>query len=147
MEGFFWPKIFWDFLTKTLDPAVKPVPVLQIFNLLFGIIGLCWEWPLGLVSGTMLHRSIEARLVVYPLFALASILLYQATNAGLYYLIGLGVYFWAFAEGEVSLNSTTSLLPMSNSSLDCLPCTLDTTKAKSTSKGLNTTLHGDGVLR
>ncbi|KAI4154825.1 MAG: hypothetical protein LQ340_001406 [Diploschistes diacapsis] len=100
IEGFFWPKIFWDFLTKTLDPAVKPAPILQIFNLLFGIIGLCLEWPLPLLSGTMIHRSIEARLVVYPLFALAALLLYQGTNAGLYYLIGMGVYFWAFAEGE-----------------------------------------------
>ena len=102
-EGFFWPKIFWDFATKTLDPVVKPIPILQMFNLVFGLVGLAWEWPLGLISGSMLHRSIEARLVVYPLAALAAILLYQGTNAGLYYLIGMGVYFWAFAEGEVSL--------------------------------------------
>ncbi|CAF9903694.1 MAG: hypothetical protein GOMPHAMPRED_000500 [Gomphillus americanus] len=100
IEGFFWPKIFWDFLTKNLDGAVKPVPVLQIFNLIFGIIGLAWEWPLGFISGSIVHRSIEARLVAYPLFALACILQYQATNAGLYYLIGMGIYFWAFAEGE-----------------------------------------------
>lgn len=108
MEGFFWPKIFWDFLTKTLDPAVKPYPILQVFNLLFGIIGLAWEWPLGLISGSIFHKSITARLVAYPLFALACLLQYQATNAGLYYLIGLGVYFWALAEGEVCLKS---LLP------------------------------------
>ena len=102
IEGFFWPKIFWDFLTKTLDPAVKPAPILQIFNLLFAIFGLALEWPLPLLSGTMIHRSIEARLIIYPLFAMACLLLYQATNAGLYYLIGMGIYFWAFAEGEVS---------------------------------------------
>ncbi|KAG8408087.1 hypothetical protein J3459_018185 [Metarhizium acridum] len=29
IEGFIWPKIFWDFLTKNLDPAVKPIPILQ----------------------------------------------------------------------------------------------------------------------
>lgn len=101
IEGFFWPKIFWDFLTKILDPAVKPVPILPIFNLLFSIFGLLLEWPLPWLSGTMIHRSIEARLVIYPLFALACILQYQTTNAGLYYLIGMGVYFWAFANGEV----------------------------------------------
>lgn len=100
IEGFFWPKIFWDFLTKNLDGAVKPIPVLQVMNLIFGIIGLAWEWPLKYLAGTMLHRSIEARLVVLPLFALTSVLQYQTTNAALYYLIGMGAYFWAFTEGE-----------------------------------------------
>jgi len=99
-EGFFWPKIFFDFLTKNLDGAVKPIPVLQVINLIFGIIALAWEWPLKYLAGTMLHRSIEARLVVLPLFALTAVLQYQATNAALYYLIGMGAYFWGFTEGE-----------------------------------------------
>ncbi|CAF9913114.1 MAG: hypothetical protein HETSPECPRED_001330 [Heterodermia speciosa] len=101
IEGFFWPKVFWDFLTKNLDGAVKPAPILQIINLLFGILCLAWEWPLPLLAGKMMHRSIEARLVVYPLASLAAFLLYQATNPGIYYLVGIGVYFWAFSEGEV----------------------------------------------
>ncbi|MCJ1409063.1 hypothetical protein MMC19_003140 [Ptychographa xylographoides] len=100
LQGFFWPKIFWDFATKNFDGAVKPIPILQIINLLFGLFVLAWEWPLGAITATALHRSIEARLVVLPLSALVAILLYQGTNAGLYYLIGMGVYFWAFAEGE-----------------------------------------------
>jgi len=102
IEGFFWPKIFWDVLTKNLDAAVKPYPILQALNVFFAIIGLCWEYPLPLVTRFLpsLHRSIEARLVVYPLAALAALLLYQATNAGLYYLIGVGVLFWGFCEGE-----------------------------------------------
>jgi hypothetical protein len=101
IEGFFWPKIFWDFLTKTLDGAVKPLPILQIINLLFGLFMLAWEWPLGLLAGTAIHRSIEARLVVLPLAGLAAALLYQATNPAIYYVIGMGVYFWAYSEGEV----------------------------------------------
>ncbi|MCJ1287263.1 hypothetical protein MMC26_006611 [Xylographa opegraphella] len=101
IQGFFWPKIFWDFATKNFDGAVKPVPILQILNLLFGILILAWEWPLGIVTHSVLHRSIELRLAVYPLSALVALLLYQGTNAGLYYLIGVGVYFWAFSEGEV----------------------------------------------
>jgi hypothetical protein len=36
--------------------------------------------------------------------ALAAILMYQSTNAGLYYLIGVFIYFWAYSEGEVSLS-------------------------------------------
>ncbi|KAF7879089.1 hypothetical protein EAF04_000289 [Stromatinia cepivora] len=101
IEGFFWPKIFWDFLTKNLDGAVKPLPILQIINLLFGLFMLAWEWPLGFLVGTAFHRSIEARLVVLPLTALAAALLYQATNPAIYYTIGLVVYFWAYSEGEV----------------------------------------------
>ena len=101
IHGCFWPKVFWDFLTKTLDPAVRPVPVLQLLNLLAGLCAGALEWPLPGLAGSALHRSIEARLVAYPLAALAALLLYQGTNAGLYYLIGVGVYFWAFAEGEV----------------------------------------------
>ena len=104
IEGFFWPKVFWDFLTTNLDHAVRPVPILQIINLLLGLLALCWEWPLSFLAKTGMHRSIEARLVVYPLSALAALLLYQGTNSGLYYLIGMGAYFWAFSEGEVSLN-------------------------------------------
>ena len=101
IEGFFWPKIFWDFLTKNLDGAVKPVPVLQVINLLFGLFGIAFEWPLKFIAGTSVHRSIEARLIMFPLSALAAVLQYQSTNAALYYIIGMGAYFWAYSEGEV----------------------------------------------
>ncbi|KAF1988552.1 PRO41 protein [Aulographum hederae CBS 113979] len=101
IEGFFWPKIFWDFLTSNLDGAVKPVPVLQIINLVCGLFGLAYEWPLGFVAGSSIHRSIEARLIIFPLSALAAALLYQATNAALYYLIAEVIYFWAYSEGEI----------------------------------------------
>ncbi|KAL9123515.1 MAG: hypothetical protein Q9217_007054 [Psora testacea] len=171
LHAFFWPKFFFDFLTTNLDPIVRPIPILQVINLLLGILGLCWEWPLPIfISASTsyglshnkakrsttsdiattttttpgrtgdatkaalkvadaqasnhkasastastsenqtsplhrilagMHRSIEARLVVYPLSSLAALLLYQGTNAGLYYIIGMGVYFWAFSEGEV----------------------------------------------
>jgi len=102
LEAFFWPKIFWDFLTKNLDSAVKPFPILQILNIILGVVGLAWEWPLPLLAGTGLHRSIEARLIIYPLSALCALLIYQGTNSGLYYIIGMGAYFWAYSEGEVS---------------------------------------------
>lgn len=142
IAAFFWPKLLWDFLTTNLDHAVRPVPILQIINLLLGLLGLCWEWPLPLFTSAAtstrlhnnhnaasynhkhhkhtssnaspprapsktatalaaMHRSIEARLFIYPLSSLAALLLYQGTNAGLYYIIGMGVYFWGFSEGEV----------------------------------------------
>jgi hypothetical protein len=77
------------------------VPILQIINLVFGLFLLAWEWPLGALAGSSIHRSLEARLAFLPLSALAAILMYQSTNAALYQLIGLGVYFWAYSEGEV----------------------------------------------
>jgi len=109
LEGFFWPKIFWDFLTKNLDGAVKPLPILQSINLFFGIILFLWEWPLKYLAGTAIHRSIEARLVVLPMAALAAALLYQATNPAIYYTIALGIYFWAYSEGEVVVKTPWSL--------------------------------------
>ncbi|PIG81151.1 protein PRO41, partial [Aspergillus arachidicola] len=97
---FIWPKVFWDFMTKNLNGAVKPIPVLQILNLLMGLLGLAWEWPLKYFAGTLPHRSIEFRLILYPLSALLSMLLYQGTDPAIYYLVGIGVYFWAYSEGE-----------------------------------------------
>lgn len=65
---------------------------------------LALEWPLGFVAGTAIHRSLEFRLAVLPLTALSAALIYQGTNAALYYMIGMIAYFWAYSEGEVSLN-------------------------------------------
>jgi hypothetical protein len=77
--------------------------------MVLGLIMLAWEWPLGLIAGSSLHRSIEARLVVLPLTALSAVLLYQGTNSALYYTIGLAVYFWAYSEGEVVVEKPWSL--------------------------------------
>lgn len=109
LECFFWPKIFWDFLTHNLDGAVKPIPVLQIINLLFGILMVAWEWPLGILAGSAIHRSIEARLIALPMAALSAALIYQATNPAIYYVIGMGVYFWAYSEGEIVVAKPWSL--------------------------------------
>lgn len=154
LHGIFWPKIFWDFLTTNLDGAVKPVPILQIINILLGLAVFALEWPLpiftaaakatGLNNGrsesknhhdrrgysanitggrstssdrpskwqtclATIHKSIEARLLFLPLNTLAALLLYQGTSAGLYYLIAMGVYFWAFSEGEIIMGTPWTL--------------------------------------
>lgn len=110
LEGFFSPKFFFDFLTKNFDAAVKPVPILQVLNVVIALICLAYEWPLRWVAGTRLHRSMVARLVWLPLATLSAVLLYQTTNAALYHLIGCGVYFWAYSEGEVSWFDVFALL-------------------------------------
>ncbi|KAF2218705.1 hypothetical protein BDZ85DRAFT_78096 [Elsinoe ampelina] len=101
VESFFWPKFFFDFLTKTLDSAVKPWPILQTINLGIALLSLAYEWPLPLLAGTSIHGSIELRLFWLPLAAMASVLLYQATNPAVYYMVATAVYFWAYTEGEV----------------------------------------------
>lgn len=88
--------------TKALDPAVKPFPILQICNIIAGIFGLCWEYPLPfLIPNTALHRSIAARLAIYPISILLAALTYQGTNAAIYYIVGLIVFFWGHTEGEI----------------------------------------------
>lgn len=121
LEGFFWPKIFWDFATKTLDVLVKPAPVLQLVNLFIGIAVVAWEWPLPLLAGTSFHRSIEARLVVFPLAILSCLLMYQSTDPGIYYIVAMVVYFWAYANGEVGFPLPTNHLPKLIIFTDCLP--------------------------
>ncbi|MCJ1234951.1 hypothetical protein MMC14_002915 [Varicellaria rhodocarpa] len=99
-EGFFWPKIFWDHFTHGLDGAVKPVPILQIINMILGIFTFAFEYPVGILTNNSLHRSIVARMVWIPFTATAAVLLYQGPDACGWYLIGLGAYGWAYMEGE-----------------------------------------------
>lgn len=101
IEGFFWPKVFWDFLTTKFDSIVEPLPILQIVNLILGLFMLAWEWPMSFLAGSSFHRSLESRLAIIPLAALAAILQYQATNAAIYYILGMVVYFVAYSEGEM----------------------------------------------
>lgn len=110
LEGFFWPKFFFDWLTKNFDAAVKPIPILQIINLVVAIFTLALEWPAKPIAGTWIHRSMEGRLVWLPFAATAAILLHQATNPALYYVIATGVYFWAYTEGEVSITCQSCFL-------------------------------------
>ena len=67
-----------------------------------------------------MHRSIEARLVLYPLSALAGALMYQSTNAAIYYVIGVVIYFVAFSEGEVSLAPVLVIEVLLTFSPDCM---------------------------
>ena len=128
IECFFYPKIFWDFLTRSLDGAVRPVPALQIINLILGLGMLCLEWPLNFVAGTAFHRSLELRLAIIPLTALSAALIYQGTNSAIYYLIGMVVYFWGYSEGEVSRECHhKTLIPANIVSLDDMCKAMDAT--------------------
>jgi hypothetical protein len=99
-------------------------------NLILGFSGIAMEYPLPLIAGTGLHRSIEARLVMYPLSALCALLIYQGTNSGLYYIIGMMAYFWAYSEGEVSHFPSTPQDLYSNMTTGRLPRAMDTPQTR-----------------
>lgn len=75
--------------------------MLQVINLVLGLAMFALEWPLSFIAGSAFHRSLEVRLAILPLTALSAVLIYQGTNAALYYLVGMIVYFWGYSEGEV----------------------------------------------
>ena len=100
IECFIWPKVFWDFTTAHFDHSVQPVPILQICNLLMALVGFAWEWPLPVISKTRWHHSIELRLLAYPASGILEVLMYQGSNASLFYLIAVVVWIWAYWEGE-----------------------------------------------
>jgi hypothetical protein len=102
IQAFFWPKVTWDFFTSAINMLVKPYPILQISNLGLGVIVLAWEWPLSILAGSMLHRSIPVRLVVYAISALFSLCLYESHNAFVYYMLGIYGYALALIEHEVT---------------------------------------------
>lgn len=101
IEGFIWPKIFWDFSTTVLNPLVRPFPFLQTTNILLGLAVVCFEWPLTYLTGTTVHRNILPRILFFPICSFAALLMYQSFDAAVYYLIGTGAYIWALSEGEV----------------------------------------------
>ncbi|KAI9725680.1 MAG: hypothetical protein M1828_002965 [Chrysothrix sp. TS-e1954] len=108
-ECFFWPKIFFDFYTKNLDGAVKPVPILQTISMVLGLCTLLYEWPASFIAGLPVHRSIEVRLFWFPMNSLCCALMYQGIDPAFYYLIGIAIYFWAYTEGEVVCSSPWTL--------------------------------------
>ena len=67
-----------------------------------GTLALALEWPLPLLAGSVVHCSFELRLLLLPLWILAAVVMYQTTNAAVYYLLALAVYACAFWDGEVS---------------------------------------------
>lgn len=106
--AFFFPKLLWDWLTTTLNVAVKPFPILQIISMVLAASVFALEWPFPGMTSIRLgsfhpHSSIAFRLLYYPAVALTAALLYQGTEAAGFYIIAMSLYFWAYCEGEVVL--------------------------------------------
>jgi len=103
--SFFFPKIAWSPYTTLLDALVKPIPYLSVVNMLLALVVLALEWPLLWVlrgGGRTLHASFEARLLgVLPLAGVAAALDYWTVDVAVGYVLGMGVYAWAWCRGEV----------------------------------------------
>jgi len=113
--GCFYRKFFWDFVGGILRypgglqaPAssaifitlIVKVPVIQLLTMVtaFGMLAL--EFPLPLLRGTVLHRSIVLRIVLLVMQASMAIIFYQGTNGALWSLIAAGCYTRAQVLGE-----------------------------------------------
>lgn len=76
-----------------------------------------YEWPLPWIAGSWIHESIELRLFFYSISTMFAVMIYQGMNPAIYYLVGMGVYFWAYCDGEVSqpagLGRRTRMLTLS----------------------------------
>lgn len=88
-------------MTKSLDGIVKPFPYLQLLNVAFAMVVIALEMPIHCIGGSLLHRHIQTRIVIIPMATLPAILLYQTTNAALYYILAMSIYIWGYCQGEV----------------------------------------------
>ncbi|KAG1731503.1 uncharacterized protein EDB91DRAFT_1154310 [Suillus paluster] len=113
--GFFFRKFFWDFIGGTLrapgglQPSPKVAifitvivkhPIVQIATMALGFIMITLEYPLPVLKGTAIHRSIILRVVLLTIQASGTVLFYQGTNAALWSLIAVMFYIRALMLRE-----------------------------------------------
>lgn len=75
-------------IASVFNGLVAPLPVIQIINLLDGIVILALEWPLPFIKDKALHRAFALRFALYPIMAVAALIQYQCTDPAFYLLIG-----------------------------------------------------------
>ncbi|KAI5478896.1 hypothetical protein MNV49_004530 [Pseudohyphozyma bogoriensis] len=112
--GIMYRKFFWDIVGGTLGPAgiipgpnsaifvklIVTIPLIQILNIVNGVLTLGLEWPLPFVKGTAVHRSFALRGFFYVWCGFIAMLPYQTIDAGLFYAITAAVYATAISKGE-----------------------------------------------
>ncbi|KAG0698135.1 hypothetical protein DFH29DRAFT_113520 [Suillus ampliporus] len=119
--GFFFRKFFWDFIGGTLrapgglQPSPKfaifisiivKLPIVQIVTMVLGFTMIALEYPLPILKGTAIHRSIALRVVLLTMQASAAVLFYQGTNAALWSLIAVMFYIRALTLREKMAEAT-----------------------------------------
>jgi len=114
--GFFYRKFFWDFVGGTLrDPGglqappssaifvtlIVKAPLIQISSMLVAFVLLALEWPLPLLRGTRIHRTLISRVVLLLIQASLAVLFYQGGDGALWSLIAALCYTRAIVKGEI----------------------------------------------
>lgn len=95
LVGLFNPKVFFDVWAVRLDGLVKPIPYLQMCNLLLSGLILFLQCPQNPA-----RKRLLVCLHLLPLASISALLLHQATNAGLYYIIAIVMYIWAHLDSR-----------------------------------------------
>jgi len=113
--GIFFRKFFWDMIGGTLGPhglisppssaffvnIIVKAPILQILNIVLGLITLAVEWPFPGFRGSAFARSHMMKAGFYFLCSFFAILVYQSVDSSLYYLTAVVMYTRAEILGEV----------------------------------------------
>ncbi|BGO93498.1 hypothetical protein NBRC10512_004721 [Rhodotorula toruloides] len=114
--GLVYRKYFWDFVGGRLGPhgivpppqaalfekIIVELPVLQIVNIVNGLVTFSLEWPLPVVKKLKVYGSIKLRLGLYLWSAFVAAVVYQTAFASLFYLTTLLAY--ARALRQIPLN-------------------------------------------
>ncbi|KAG1829267.1 hypothetical protein EV424DRAFT_1588125 [Suillus variegatus] len=105
--GFFFRKFFWDFIGGILrspgglQPSPKfalfinvivKYPIVQIGTMALGFTIIALEYPIPILKGTAIFRSVALRVVLLIMQAAGTVLFYRGTNAALWSLIAAMVY-------------------------------------------------------
>lgn len=113
--GFFFRKFFWDFIGGILrspgglQPSPKfaifitvivKFPIVQIATMALGFVMVALEYPIPILKGTAIQRSIALKVVLLIMQAAGTVLFYQGTNAALWSLIAAMFYIRALALRE-----------------------------------------------
>lgn len=83
-----------------MDILVKPVPILQLINILFGLFILSWAWPLPITQLVKLFEKVLYRVFTVSFAIILCFSLYGNGDAVLYYIISIILYLWAYVQRE-----------------------------------------------
>lgn len=113
--GLIYRKFFWDFvggiirIPGGIQPSassaifvtiIVKTPVVQISSIIMGVMMIAMEYPVPILKGTRIHRSIVIRVPLLLMQAFLAILFYQGTNGAIWSILAAVAYVRAVALGE-----------------------------------------------
>jgi len=113
--GFFFRKFFWGFIGGILRSpgglqaspksalfinVIAKHPIVQIGTMALRFTIIALEYPIPILKGTAIFRSIALRVVLLIMQAAGTVLFYQGTNAALWSLIAAMFYMRALTMRE-----------------------------------------------